>query len=32
LNWRGRPKKKALAALIAETPVKPDHVLLRLKW
>jgi HAD superfamily hydrolase (TIGR01459 family) len=32
LNWRGRPKKKALAALIEETPVKPDHVLLRLKW
>jgi HAD superfamily hydrolase (TIGR01459 family) len=32
LNWRGRPKKKALAALIEETPVKPDHILLRLKW
>jgi HAD superfamily hydrolase (TIGR01459 family) len=32
LNWRGHPKKKALAALIETAQAKPDYVLRRFAW
>jgi len=32
LNWRGIPRKKALADLIEAAAVKPDYVLLRFVW
>ena len=32
LNWRGKPNKKALAALIEGAAVKPDYVLRRFGW
>ncbi len=32
LNWRGKPNKKALAALLADAVAKPDYVLRRFVW
>jgi HAD superfamily hydrolase (TIGR01459 family) len=32
INWRGKPDRKALAALIDNADAKPDHVLRRFAW
>jgi HAD superfamily hydrolase (TIGR01459 family) len=32
LNWRGKPDRDALAALIDNSDAKPDHVLRRFAW
>ena len=32
INWRGKPSRDALSALIDKSEIRPDHVIRRFAW